>query len=466
MKLIPILILPLILAVAATAILAAEKDHDHGDDPDHHPKSASTTPTSTPSPSHPHKHRHTDDDDHGHAHDNHHDHGDAAQNHGEHDDHDQDENAHADEVKLTDDAIRRNGIQVGPVTRQSLNATFTAPARVAFNAEAVAHVGSAVSGRAVEIKVKTGDSVKKGDELLVIESPELGEAQSDFLQKRAIAGVAQAGIEPLKNAHERATKLYEQTEGIALAEVQKREAEYKAAEGQALTQKAAAIAALNKLLLLGMTKDEVKELEKTGALTPRYVVRAPISGQVIQREVTTGELVTPEKDALLVLADMSTLWLWADVPEVRLGEVGVGTPTRAEVAALKKSFEGTVSHVSASLDSDTRTGRVRIDVPNENNTLRSGMFAKVQFTSSNGDGGEAVLAVPEEAVQTIEGSPSVFVPVEGEANTFAKRDVKIGEPVGGMVPVFSGLKEGEQIVTRGTFILKADLGKSGASHGH
>jgi cobalt-zinc-cadmium efflux system membrane fusion protein len=81
-------------------------------------------------------------------------------------------------------------------------------------------------------------------------------------------------------------------------------------------------------------------------------------------------------------------------------------------------------------------------------------------------GAEAILAVPDEAVQTVEGAPAVFVPVEGEENTFAKRPVTVGRPTAGMVRILSGLKEGEPVVVSGTFILKAELGKGEASHEH
>jgi cobalt-zinc-cadmium efflux system membrane fusion protein len=81
-------------------------------------------------------------------------------------------------------------------------------------------------------------------------------------------------------------------------------------------------------------------------------------------------------------------------------------------------------------------------------------------------GGAAVLAVPDDAVQTVDGAPAVFVPVAGEENTFARRAVTLGQPVGGMVPVVSGLTEGEPVVVSGTFILKAELGKGEASHAH
>ena len=90
------------------------------------------------------------------------------------------------------------------------------------------------------------------------------------------------------------------------------------------------------------------------------------------------------------------------------------------------------------------------------------MFAQVEMTSTQNGKGEAVLAVPEDAIQTIGDGSAVFVPVANEPNTFAKRAVTIGKPVGGMVPILSGLKEGESLVTHGSFILKADLGKSEA----
>jgi cobalt-zinc-cadmium efflux system membrane fusion protein len=402
---------------------------------------------------------HDHDNDHDHKHDHEHDVPAATTQ-------DAGGGGHADEVTLTAEAIKLAKIRVEPVKRQALAATFTAPARVAFNAEAMAHVGSLVPGRVVEIKVRVGDVVAKGDELLVVESTELGQGQSDYLQKRTDLAVALAAVEPAKQAYERAQKLYEQSQGIALGEVQKRQAEMRAAEGNALTAKAAAVAALNRLLLLGMTKAEAKELEESGALNPRLAVRAPIAGRVIEREVTPGELVGPEKERLLVLADTQTLWVLAEVPESRLAQISIGAPAQVRIAAVRgEQLEGKVAQIAPALNPDTRAGRVRVDVANPNGILRPGMFASVVLTV-DAPGGEAVLAVPDEAVQTVEGGPAVFVPVEGEANTFAKRSVTVGEPIGAMVPVLSGLSEGEPVVVSGTFILKAELGKTEAAHEH
>ena len=87
-------------------------------------------------------------------------------------------------------------------------------------------------------------------------------------------------------------------------------------------------------------------------------------------------------------------------------------------------------------------------------------------TSSSQDSGAPVVAVPEEAIQTVEGAPALFVPVAGEPDTFQKRAVTIGAAVGGLVPVYSGLLEGESFVSAGSFLLKAELGKGAAAHEH
>jgi cobalt-zinc-cadmium efflux system membrane fusion protein len=336
----------------------------------------------------------------------------------------------------------------------------------------MAHVGSSLRGRAVEIKVRLGDLVRKDQELVVIESPELGEAQSDFLQKRSAAQSAAPQVDLAKAAWDRAAGLLKESQGISLTEVQRREAEYKAGVAAQKAAEAAASAAENRLHILGMDQRAVEGITATSEIAPRFVIRAPIDGQVVQREVTQGELVSPEREALLVLADTRTLWVLADVPEANLAEVAVGVPAWVSVGFLAgERLEAQVSFISPIVDPTTRTAQVRIDVPegtkgNGNLHLRPGMFARAEITAVAVDGKDPkpVIAVPDEAVQTVEGGPAVFVPVAGEPNTYAKRPVTVGSPVGGLIPVLSGLAEGDQYVAAGSFILKADLGKSAAKH--
>ncbi len=398
-------------------------------------------------------------------------HGAAKAVHAEGDGHDHGKGGeadHVDEVKLTADAVERYGVKVEAAQLWALRPTIVTPARVAFNAEAMAHVGSPLRGRVVEIKVRLGQEVKKGDELCIIESPELGEAQADLLQKRVAKDSAGPVVDLAKASWDRAKGLYEQTQGTTLTEVQRREAEYKAAVAAQRSADAAVTASENRLHLLGMGQAAVDEFLKTGEVAPRYVIHAIIDGQVVQREVTLGELVSPDREAIMVLANLANVWVLADVPEAKLAEITIGAKAWIKIGSADSRLEGTVAYISPMVDMTTRTAQVRIEVATKDLPVKPGMFAQVEIVTSATLGADPVpvVAVPDVAVQTVEGGPAVFVPVEGEPNTFAKRSVTIGKTVGELVPIYSGLVEGEKFVAAGTFILKADLGKGSAAHAH
>ncbi len=373
---------------------------------------------------------------------------------------------HGDEVTLSDAAIALNGIRIEAVERRVLIPTLRAPSQVAFNSEGMAHVGIPVQGRVSELRVRLGDQVSKGDALLVVESAELGEAQSDLLQKRSAAANAQPAVELALNAHERARALYDKNQGIALTEVQRREIEYRAAAAGLAGAHAGVEAARNRLRLLGMGPEALERLATSGVIEPQFVVVAPIAGQVIEREATLGELVGPNREALLVLADTTKLWVIADVPEARLREIRKGARARVLLGSSSDHWcQGVVSFISPALNPATRTVQVRIEPTDHHEELRPGVFAQAEI-EVGGAKLEAVLALPESATQLVEGALSVFVPVQGEPGTFAARRISVGVQVSGYLPVLSGLVEGERVVVDGSFILKAELGKAGAKHEH
>ena len=368
-------------------------------------------------------------------------------------------------VKLTSEAIETYGVKVGKVKKHLLVPSFVVPARVAFNAEAMARVGSIVAGRVVEMKAKAGDAVKKGDVLLVIESTDLGEAQSDLLQKRNALDAATSAVETARASYQRAKNLFE-TQGVSLGELQKREGEHKAAMSQQQAALGAREAAERKLSLLGMNSEAITEMTQSGRINSHYGVAAPIAGQVIERNVTLGQLVGPTNDALMVLADLTTLWVLADVPEAKLADVSVGSKARITVNALPgKAINGAVTFVASSLDPTTHCSQVRIDLKLDENaafsTIKPGMFAQVEIESATlKNQARETIAVLEDAIHMIDGHPVVFVEDDDEENTFIKRPVAIGEAINGLVPIFSGLKEREKIVKSGGFILKAEFAKS------
>ncbi|HEV8379092.1 MAG TPA: efflux RND transporter periplasmic adaptor subunit [Tepidisphaeraceae bacterium] len=361
-----------------------------------------------------------------------------------------------DQVKLSKEAIEENRIKIAPVTRHVLIPSFTVPARVSYNMEAIAHVGAPVPGRVADIKVRLGDLVKPQDELIVVESPDLGEAQSDLLQKRAAAAAAASAVEPAKVSYERGKKLFEQNQGIALADLQKREADFRAAEAAQRAADVAAKAAENKLRLLGMDNAAIAKLIDTGQLTPRYPIRAAIPGQVVERNVTLGALVSADKD-LITIADISVVWVLADVPEAHLADVRAGSKATITLAAIAKhQFSGTISYLSPALDSATRTLQVRIETNNDQGLLKPGMFAQAEIEVATDAKPDPVLAIPDEAVVNIENESVVFIPSDQEG-IFKKVEVKLGPVVGGWRQVLSGLKENDKVVAEGAFILKAHL---------
>ena len=368
-------------------------------------------------------------------------------------------------VQLTPTAIEANGVRVEKAVKRELRPTFRVPAQVAFNKDRMAHVGCPVKGRVAELSVKLGEDVAQGAALFVIESPELGEAQSDYIQKRSAAQTAVAPVDLARNSYERAKGLYEQTQGIALTEVQKRETEYRSSQAVLQAAQTAEQAAANRLQLLGMSPEALARLGAGGVVDPHFTIRAPIAGQVIEREVTLGELVGPEREALLVLADVTRPWVLADVPESKLRDVAVGAQARVLAGAEETHWcEGLVGFISPALDPSTRSVRIRIDVTDRHPELRPGVFAQAEITSA----GNHVLAVavPEGAVQTIEGETVVFVPVADAGGAFEKRAVRVGPAVGDLLPVLSGLGEGESYVAAGTFVLKAELTKGSGGHDH
>jgi len=416
------------------------------------------------SDSHDHAH---DDQSHDHGEDEHgHDHGEA-----DHDlDHAEDEHDHdaTAEIALTAQAVKQYGITIETARPQELQPTFTVPGRVGFNAEAMAHVGSPLPGRVSALSVRLGDEVQVGDPLMEVQSAELGAAQSEFLIRRAAAEAAAPAVDLAKSALDRAQGLYESSQGITLAEVQRRDAEHRAAVAALKSAEAEAMAAENRLHLFGMTEDQVEAVASTGEVLPKFTIASPIAGQVIQREVTLGELVNPERDALMVIADLTTLWVLAHVPEARMAEVAPGAAAWINAGSIDPHrHEGTVSYIAPMVDPTTRTVTIRIEVHCEDGSLKPGNFVQVEIAGNGAAAADGpILVVPEEAIQEVEGRALVFVPVADEANTFVARPVSIGRPVGGHVPVWSGLTAGEKFVASGSFILKAEIGKGAAGHEH
>jgi cobalt-zinc-cadmium efflux system membrane fusion protein len=369
-------------------------------------------------------------------------------------------------VTLTAEAIRAAGIRVEAATTRVLRPVLITAAHASLDTDAMAQVGVPFAGRVRDLRVKRGDHVAKGDVLLVVESPEYGKEQVEFLAARDALAQTQAPIDLAKRLLERAKQAHDASRSLPLSTVEERERAVLEAETAQAAARAALTAAENRLHVLGMTQDEVAALATSREVKTQVEVRAPIAGEVLEREVTLGESVGPDRDALVVLAETTSIWVLAEVPEAQLADVRVGeSATIRRPAPDAPALTGKITRIEPRIDPESRTAKVRIVLPREETGLLPGMYVHAEFTAA-GPEPAPVVAVPAEAVLTVEGGPAVFIPVKGEENTFAKRAVRVGPAVGGFVPVLDGLAAGEEFVAANAFVLKAELGKSSAAHEH
>lgn len=364
-------------------------------------------------------------------------------------------------VHLTAASAARHGIATEAVAPRTLRRHLTVPARLAFAEDRIVHIGAALRGRIADAPAALGATVARGDVLLAVDSPELGEAQIAFLQARSRIELLQPKVALADEAWQRGRSLLEDSHGIAQGEVRRREAELALARAEVRAAELAADAAANRLLLLGMRPDQVQELARRGEIQPRLVVTAPQAGLVTMRHCTRGELIAPE-DTLMTIVDTGALWVLAQVPETRLADVRVGAVTVVRAAGAE--FTGKVALIAPTVDEATRTATVRIELPGDAR-LRAGMFAEARIELADGPQATPTLAIAEAAVQTIDRRTVVFVPVAGEANAFAMRPVEVGPPSEGYVPIRAGLAAGERVVTTGSFVLKAQATQAGGDEG-
>lgn len=346
-------------------------------------------------------------------------------------------------VRLTGDEIRKGDIVVRTVTSGDFKLYRDFPSTLAPNHHATAQITALVRGRVVDVFADFGQEVKAGDVLAMLYSGELGMAQSSYLKSGARLYV-------MERSFERAETLL-QEKVIALAELQRR-------KGEMLSARAERREAQDRLRLLGMTDDQIDQLDRDQKIRSTVAITAPFNGRIIFRNLTKGEVVEVTHH-LFTIADLSKVWVLANIPEKDIRFIRDSERTdgdrHVEVrlnAYPDEVFHGKVTYVADVLDAATRTMNVRIELLNPDHILKPEMYATVRVYSSPS---RDVLAVPETAIQRDRDRYFVFVQLD--PHTFAARDVRLGDSNGKQVAILDGLREGEQIVMDGGFILKSEL---------
>ncbi len=335
-------------------------------------------------------------------------------------------------------------VRMQTVTRRKFSHGLTVTGEVQWNGNAVVHISPRIPGIIQSVRVDLGTRVRQGDLLFIMDSVALGRALSEYERSRALTSLSRKNMERETSLYKRRISS-EQDMIEAQMIYEQHNTERKAAE-QALR-------------VLGLTEEEVASVRETpqGVGTGRLPVRAPRDGTIVEKHAVVGERVEPGSDVMF-LADLTTLWVWADIYErdlPRLIEAGKKGSIPAEVfvrAFPERPFQASIDYVGALMDPRTRTVKVRATVENPDQLLRPGMFCEIRMGIS---GLEEVLAVPRNALLSNEGLDFVFT--HWKQDYFLGRPVKTGRGFLDQVEILEGLTPGERIVTEGAFLLKSDI---------
>ena len=358
-------------------------------------------------------------------------------------------------VRMTPEQIRDQEIAVAPVRGGILSRHVLVPGTVTPDADRIARVPARVVGTVSQMRKRLGDTVAKGDVVAILDSREVADAKSDYLTALVQSELQKANFE-------RQEKL--------LASRAVSEAAWQNARALFQENQLRLDLARQKLSALGLNAAEVAAAQKRDEATPnastlrQYELRAPLGGRIVERKVDVGTAVGKEGDPadLYTVADLSSVWIDLAVSTADLADVRDGAPVavRRGQGAEAPVGRGRVIFVSPLLNTETRSARVVVALPNEDMAWRPGTYV----TAEIGIAEDAVaVRLPKPALQTIEGKRVVFVRVP---DGFAKREVELGRADDDAVEVVSGLSPGEEVVVGNSFLLKAELGKSEAEHGH
>ncbi len=326
-------------------------------------------------------------------------------------------------------------IQDGKVELIPFVEVLRASGRIDFNELHLSRIGANVTGRVSEIYANLGQQVKQGEVLAKITSTELTQSQLIYLKAKSANQLAE-------QAANRATILYKE-DVIALAELQRRESESSSA-------KAEYRAANDQLRVQGMDQASIDRLAKTGLIESINHVVTSITGEIVERKINKGQVVQPA-DALFSVADLNTLWAISEVPESNSYLIHKGQKASLIIPSLRnQEVDGVVAHVSSTVNTQTRTVVVRMELPNKNGQMKPGMLATMLIESQPME----KLVVPVNAVFREDNQDHVFI--RQDDNRYRMIPVKLGAEGRGYRPVISGLDDGQEIAIDGAYHLNTE----------
>ncbi|HEY3196463.1 MAG TPA: efflux RND transporter periplasmic adaptor subunit [Nitrospirales bacterium] len=318
-------------------------------------------------------------------------------------------------------------LKVDEVRSDTAGTTIKLNGRVTFDEDRTAQIGSPVEGHIIKVLAKPGDQVRRGQTLLVIRSRGFTLAESEEKKARSALRIAEKNLD-------RAQRLF--NEGAA---PQREVLESEAALSQARAEYERAAADL-----VSLGGQQRKPL-------PEFQLTAPNNGVVVSRSpnVALGAEVQPGSGPLFIIADLSHVWVFADLPERLMAGVSKGLLVEVHAQAYPgQPFPGHVAYISELLDTATRTAKLRCLVPNEKLQLKPEMFVEVMLNRPGAD-----LLIPTSAVVTKDDKFFVYVETDAKKPSYTPREVILGPEAGTTVSVVKGLNSGDRIVIEGAILL-------------
>ena len=324
--------------------------------------------------------------------------------------------------------------------------TATVPGQLVPNEDRTARLGAPAGGRVVTVRVQPGDRVAQGQVLVTLQSPGAGMAQSDVAKAVAEVSSRRAAATYARTARERAERL------LVIKAIPRQDYERALADDEAARASLAQAVAEER-----RARNAAQQLGANGSSTGEIALRSPLPGVVLQRVATAGTVVDAGAP-LIVVTDPASLWLQVNAAEKFAAMFRTGAQLRFTVPAYPgETFAARVSAVGAGLDPATRTLNVRGTVPSAGR-LKAEMLASVLV---EGSGRVPAILLPEDAVQLIDGKPTVFLasPDSKGGAHFQPRVVEVGSRSGGRIAVLRGLSAGDVVVTRGAIAIRAQMKK-------
>jgi membrane fusion protein, heavy metal efflux system len=369
-------------------------------------------------------------------------------------------NATASELAKTDSAVvnispesqKDVGIAVEPAAVRSLHELLSATGVVSEDPARVAHIRTLARGLIDKIFAKLGDRVSADDRLVEYDNIELGLAIGEYRGAQAELRRGLTDLDVKTKILERSREML-RVGAVAQTTHDLREAEVKDAEAKVAGAQATVSKIAEQICRFGLTEGDLAKLPSapaaSGHTLSHSTLKAPFGGVVTSLHAVGSEVVEQGTE-LLAITDMSSLWVMADVYENDLSRIRTGQAVRVRVPSYPgETFAGRITHVADVIDPKTRTAKVRCLVGNEKSLLKLEMFATVEIPVGQAS---PMLAVPSSSIQQIDGRPVVFV--RNSEAEFQKREVQTGVESEGYAEIRSGLKPGEPVVSRGSFILK------------